>query len=191
MVDLLPTICGLVGIDKPSGVHLDGSDLAPLLTGRRDEFARHQPLFFILPTSSPAASIREGRFALVAHRDYEFPIDMEAMRGLMGQVEVILREENSPLLGDGPLWSTMCNTKFANKEAERLRMQFLKLYQFQEAWIPMIKSGGYERFELYDLDIDLGQKTDISKDHPDVVARLKKQLLRIHASVMADGPLWE
>jgi arylsulfatase A len=85
----------------------------------------------------------------------------------------------------------MCNTKFANKEAERLRMQFLKLYQFQEAWIPMIKSGGYERFELYDLDIDLGQKTDISKDHPDVVARLKKQLLRIHASVMADGPLWE
>ncbi len=35
LVDLLPTVCGLLGIDKPAGVHLDGSDLSPLLTGAR------------------------------------------------------------------------------------------------------------------------------------------------------------
>ena len=31
-VDLLPTLCGLIGIDKPGGVHLDGSDLCLLYT---------------------------------------------------------------------------------------------------------------------------------------------------------------
>ncbi len=197
MVDLLPTICGLAGIAKPRevylprNVHLDGSDLTPLLTGSSDEFTRHQPLFFMLPTSNPTATVREGKFACVAYRDYELPKDMKSMRGLMNQVEAILKTEDSPVLRDGNLWSKMFNSKFANREAERLRVEFLRLNRFQESWIPTIKSGGYQRFELYDLDADLGQQTDISKDHPDVAARLKQQLLEIHASVMADGPDWE
>jgi arylsulfatase A len=191
MVDLLPTICGLVGIDKPQGVHLDGSDLAPLLTGKRQEFNRHQSLFFMLPTSVPSATLRDGKFALVGYRDYELPKDNEGMSDLMNQVEVILKEENDPELGDGDLWSKMFNTKFANKEAERLRVEFLKLNRFQESWIPAIRSGGYERFELYDLDADLGQTTDISKEYPEVTSRMRKELLDIHASVMADGPVWQ
>ena len=42
-IDLLPTVCGLLGIDKPEGVHLDGSDLTPLLTrtGAFAAFASH------------------------------------------------------------------------------------------------------------------------------------------------------
>jgi arylsulfatase A len=58
---------------------------------------------------------------------------------------------------------------------------------FQESWIPAIKSGGYERFELYDLATDPGQQNDLSAQRPDVAARLKKKLLEINASVMADG----
>ena len=191
MVDLLPTICGLAEIDKPKGVHLDGSDLSPLLTGRRNEFQRHIPLFFLMPTSNPTATVRDGRFALVAWRDYELPKDLKAMNGLMNQVEEILKRENSPELRDGGrLWSKMFNTKFANKEAEKLRIQFLRLNRFQESWIPTIKAGGYKRFELYDLDADIGQKTDIAKQHPEIVNRLKQQLLDITASVMNDGPDW-
>ncbi len=191
MVDLLPTICGLAEIDKPKGVHLDGSDLSPLLTGRRNEFQRHIPLFFLMPTSNPTATVRDGRFALVAWRDYELPKDLKAMNGLMNQVEEILKRENSPELRDGGrLWSKMFNTKFANKEAEKLRLQFLKLNRFHESWIPTIKAGGYKRFELYDLDADIGQKTDIAKQHPEIVNRLKQQLLDITASVMNDGPDW-
>ncbi len=191
MVDLLPTICGLAQIDKPKGVHLDGSDLSPLLTGRRSEFQRHIPLFFLLPTSNPTATVRDGRFALVAWRDYELPKDMKAMNDLMNQVEVILKRENSPELRDGGrLWSKMFNTKFANQEAEKLRVEFLKFNRFQESWIPTIKAGRYKRFELYDLDADIGQKTDITKQHPEVVNRLKQQLLDITASVMTDGPDW-
>ncbi|MEM6692789.1 MAG: sulfatase-like hydrolase/transferase, partial [Planctomycetota bacterium] len=191
MVDLLPTICGLTGIDKPEGVHLDGSDLSPLLTGRRSEFQRHIPLFFLLPTSNPMATVRDGRFALVGYRDYELPKDLKAMNGLMDQVEVILKLENSAELRDGGrLWSKMFNTKFANKEAEKLRVDFLKLNRFQESWIPTIKTGGYKRFELYDLDADIGQKADVAKQHPAIANRLKQQLLDITASVMSDGPDW-
>ena len=148
-------------------------------------------MVFLLPTSNPTATVRDGRFALGAYRDYELPKDLKAMNGLMNQVEVILKRENSPELRDGGrLWSKMFNTKFSNKEAEKLRLKFLKLNRFQESWIPTIKAGGYERFELYDLDADIGQKTDIAKQHPNVVNRLKQQLLDITASVMADGPDW-
>ena len=45
-VDLLPTLCGLLGIDKPKVAFLDGSDLTPLLT-RTGRFERHQPLFWM------------------------------------------------------------------------------------------------------------------------------------------------
>ncbi|MGB0599707.1 MAG: sulfatase-like hydrolase/transferase [Rubripirellula sp.] len=191
VVDLLPTICGLAEIDKPAGVHLDGSDLSTLLTGRRNEFQRHIPLFFLLPTSKPTATVRDGRFALVAWRDYELPKDTEAMNELMNQVEVILKRENSPELRDGGrLWSKMFNTSFANKEAEKLRIEFLKLNRFQESWIPTIKAGSYKRFELYDLGADIGQKTDIAKQHPGIVSRLRQQLLEITTSVMSDGPDW-
>ena len=44
VVDLLPTLCGLIGIEKPAKVQLDGSDLAPLLT-KSGKFKRHQPLW--------------------------------------------------------------------------------------------------------------------------------------------------
>jgi len=71
-----------------------------------------------------------------------------------------------------------------------LSIQYVMLNTFQEAWIPLIKTGGFGRFELYDLDTDPKQEKDISAQHPEVAARLKQQLLAIHASVMADGPDW-
>ena len=79
---------------------------------------------------------------------------------------------------------------FKDKEAEKLRGKYIKLNMFQESWIPSIKSGGYRRYALYDLAKDPSQKTDVSKQHPDVFDRLKKRLLEINASVMADAPVW-
>jgi len=190
VVDLLPTICGLAGIDQPQGVHLDGSDISPILLGQNAKFTRRQPLFWFRPSSNPAMCLREGQYALLAHREHTVPRDMKAMRGIMRQVEDILRKENSPVLADGDMWSQMFNSKFENKEVERLRSKFVQLHRFQESWIPSLKRGGFSRFELYDLANDLSQKSNIAERHPELVARLAKQALEISKSVMAEAPDW-
>ena len=61
---------------------------------------------------------------------------------------------------------------------------------FQEAWIPKIKAGGYKEFKLYDLEADRSQERDLAAEKPELLDRLKKQLLEINASVMADGADW-
>jgi len=138
VVDVLPTVCGLLGIENPQGRHLDGSDLSPLLTGKRDAFTRHQPLFWHLQKSRPIVAIRDGKYSLVADPDYE------------------LSTSN----------------------------------MFREAWIPKIKSGSYTRFRLFDLSKDPKQQNDISAEQPEVLARLKKKLLAINKSIMADAHDW-
>ena len=70
LVDVLPTVCGLLGIDSPDH-HLDGSDLSPILTGNARQFVRHQPLFWHLQRSRPIVAMRDGDYSLVATRDYE------------------------------------------------------------------------------------------------------------------------
>ena len=190
-VDLLPTICGLLGIDKPEGVHLDGSDLSPLLTGRAREFTRHQPLFWLLPASAPAVAIRDGNYSLVGYRDYEFPKDRKTMTALMRQIEETLRKNNT--LAEEIRGSTLQKQMFEgfkDKEAEKLRGLYIRLNMFQESWIPAIKAGGYKRFQLFDLSSDPGQKTDVSARFPRIVTRLKKILLEINTSVMADAYDW-
>lgn len=71
LVDVLPSVCGLLGVEKPEGVHLDGSDLSSVLTGKGDKFARHQPLFWHLQKSRPIVAMRDGQYSLVADPDYE------------------------------------------------------------------------------------------------------------------------
>ena len=43
---------------------------------------------------------------------------------------------------------------FKDKQAEKLRGQYVRLNMFQEAWIPAIKAGSYTEFELFDLTAD-------------------------------------
>jgi arylsulfatase A len=189
VVDLLPTICGLVGIDKPKGVHLDGSDLAPLLRGTAKEFTRHQPLFWMRPASTPTFVLRDGSHSLAAFKDYKLEKNYAKMKMIVKQVEQILRKNGNweSEIRKSTLQKRMFEG-FKDKEAEKVRGQYILLNMFQESWIPTIKAGGYGRFELYDLSKDSGQKTDIAEDHPEVVARLKKKLLEINASMMAEAP---
>ena len=101
----------------------------------------------------------------------------------------MLEAGDDPALTHGDLWTQMFNG-FDNPEAERLRIQFILLNQFRESWIPALKAGGFDRFQLFDLEQDISQQTDISAEQPETFARLKQTLLDIHASVMADGPDW-
>ena len=185
--DLLPTLAGLLGIDPPTDVHLDGTDLTPLLTGRKEAFSRTQPLFWFSPDAG--AAIRDGKYSLVAYPGYQLPKDREGMQALFEQVKAVLEETNDPALTHGDLWTQMFNG-FDNKEAERIRIQFIRLNEFRESWIPTLKAGGFRQFQLFDLEQDITQRTDVSQERPKVLERLKKALLEIHASVMLDGPDW-
>lgn len=137
LVDVLPTLCGLLDLEKPAGVHLDGSDLSALLTGAGG-FTRHQPLFWHLQRSRPVVAMRDGDYSLTADPDYELSTDN----------------------------------------------------MFDESWIPQIREGGYTNFQLFDLKNDPNQTTNLAKDQPERVEELKKKLLEINASVMADGVVW-
>ncbi|HBJ87338.1 MAG TPA: arylsulfatase, partial [Verrucomicrobiales bacterium] len=55
---------------------------------------------------------------------------------------------------------------------------------FREEWIPVIKSGAYKNWQLYHLEDDPSQTTDLTAQHPEVLERLKAQLLKINASIM-------
>lgn len=140
LVDVLPTVCGLLEIPKPDGVHLDGADLTQLLSVKEQAapFRRRQPLFWHLQRSKPMVAMRDGDYSLVAERDYE------------------LSTNN----------------------------------MFREAWIPSIKKGGYRNFQLFNLKNDREQTSDIAEKNPEVFARMKRRLLEINASVMADGADW-
>ncbi|WP_158231028.1 sulfatase-like hydrolase/transferase [Rhodopirellula bahusiensis] len=186
VVDLLPTLCGLIGIDKPGGVHLDGSDLAPLLTGS-DSFNRHQPLFWMAEANMV---MRVGDHTLFATSTAKSPIDFKSADRLMQEVKEVLGDDLEKELGGMDLRSRMFNGNFANPEANRLRAQHRKLYYFQESWIPELKKSGLGRVELYDLSKDLGQQENIAEKHPELAARLKEQAAAIHRSVMADAPEW-
>jgi arylsulfatase A len=71
IVDILPTVCGMLELARPDGVHLDGSDLSALLQGNASAFSRHQPLFWHLQKSRPIVAMRDGKWSLVADPDYE------------------------------------------------------------------------------------------------------------------------
>jgi arylsulfatase A len=188
VVDLLPTVCGLLGIDKPKGVHLDGSDISPLLTGRANEFTRHQPLFWLMPMSRAPLAIRDGKYSMVGFRDFEFSKDLAAITELEEQIAEVLRKANSPELDPWVHRTDYFYQVFRNQDAERLRGQFMRLNVFQDSWVPILKAGGYRGFELYDLSTDPKQEKNLAAQLPEVTARLKQEVLKIVASVMAEGP---
>ncbi|MEM7475133.1 MAG: sulfatase-like hydrolase/transferase [Planctomycetota bacterium] len=138
IVDILPTVCSLAGVEPPASRHLDGSNLVPILQGDASDFTRHQPLFWHLQRSKPIVAMRDGKWSLVAHRNYE-----------------------------------MSNNNM-----------------FKESWIPMIKSGGYKDYQLFDLERDRSQTTNVAQQHPETLTRLKKKLLEINASIMEDAYDW-
>ena len=185
-VDLLPTICGLLGIDKPKDVFLDGSDLTPLLT-RTGSFERHQPLFWM---NGSTMVLRMGDHTLLAPSTARLPFDNAKANRLLQQTKLALGDDLEKELGGLDLRSRMFNGQFANPEANRLRHQLRDLYYFNEAWIPELKKSQLGRVQLYDLSKDLGQQKDIAKESPEIVARMKKQAAAIYRSVMADAPEW-
>ena len=191
-VDILPTICGLVGADQPKNVQLDGADLSPLLKTDSNRFHRQQPLSWHSPSSQPVLAIRDGNYSLVGWRNKEYPKDKAAIEDVMNQMKLILEKYHGRQLTRNELWHKCYNSPLNNPDWNKLRAKFVTLNTFQEAWIPMIKAGsrGITRFELYDLSVDPGQTKNIAKQFPDVAKQMQQAALAIHADVLKEAPLW-
>jgi arylsulfatase A len=67
-VDLLPTLCDIVGADLPAK-SLDGVSIRAVLEGK--PFTRSAPILTFFYRTSPAASMRLGDYVLIAHSDDE------------------------------------------------------------------------------------------------------------------------
>ena len=191
-VDVLPTLCGLVGVDQPKNVRLDGADLSPLLKTDSNRFNRQQPLTWHSPTSQPVLAIRDGNYSLVGWRNKEYPKDKAAIEDVMNQMKLILEKHHDRKLTRNELWHKCYNSPLNTPDWNKLRGKFVTLNTFQEEWIPMIKagSGGITRFELYDLSVDPGQTKNIAKQFPDITKHMQQAALAIHADVLREAPLW-
>ena len=185
IVDLLPTICSLTRTSRPKRVHLDGADISPLLMGRGDAFERQQALYW---HNGEAMAARRGDYAVIAHADFTYPKDVEAIAEVSKEIVEVLRKADSPELVPWIARKTSFYKEFTNIDAEMLRWQFIRMNTFQKSWIPALKSGTYKQFELYDLATDPGQQYDLFARLPSVAARLKEELLQITASVMDEAP---
>ena len=67
-IDLLPTLCDIVGAELPNR-HIDGVSIRPVLEGQT--FNRTAPILTFFYRTSPAASMRLGDYVLIAHSDDE------------------------------------------------------------------------------------------------------------------------
>ncbi|MEC9116951.1 MAG: sulfatase-like hydrolase/transferase, partial [Planctomycetota bacterium] len=190
LVDLLQTVCGLAKITPPERL-LDGTDLSPLLRQESARIQRKQPLFWALPLAGPAFAIRENQYAMVAHREGPIPKDQEALTQIKRRIEEVLRSKD---IYEKETRSSTFEKQlfegFSDRDAERLRGQFIRLNQFHEAWIPTLKKADLAGFELYDLEADPEQKVDLSARLPLVHARLKKTLQTLVESAYRDAYDW-
>jgi len=177
--------------DFHSGAAVCSPSRATALTGRADQFTRHQPLFWLLPASAPAVAIRDGNYSLVGYRNYRLPKDQERMTVLARQIEETLRA-NGTLEEEirGSTLQEQLFEGFKDQDAEKLRGQYIRLNMFQESWIPAIRAGTYTRYQLFDLAGEPEQQTDVSARYPGIATRLNRKLLEINAVIMADAHNW-
>ena len=108
------------------------------------------------------------------------------------QVKEFVEKDLDRVISRKELFSMLYNSKFKNKEVEKKRGEFVRLNQFQESWIPEIKkgSGGFQKFELYDLKNDPNQTNDIIDQKPELFNELKNELIALNNSVLSDAPHW-
>ena len=124
---------------------------------------------------------------MLGYRQNEFTKDRKQIEQLLSRIKPLAEKELGRELARAELYSHCFNSEFEGDAARKLRSQFVKLHMFQESWIPAIKRGtGFRRFELYDLAEDPGQKRDLAAERPDVLARMKSQLLALNASVLGN-----
>ncbi|WP_182871251.1 sulfatase family protein [Rhodopirellula sp. JC639] len=153
-IDVLPTVCGLAGVDLPGDREIDGTDLMPLLTGASSE-PPHRAIFGMQGTS--LATVRSGKWKL--HVRNPGPLRFSN-----------LSEEELAHWVDprGPDGVTLLAPFEQAKPTEH----------------PGLTGGdGPKAMMLFDLEQDPGEQHDVAETNPQTVGRLKALFDAVHAQV--------
>jgi arylsulfatase A len=63
--------------------------------------------------------------------------------------------------------------------------------QLRQSHIAFIKNTKLVKFELYNIENDSSQSHDLAKAEPERFAAMKKKMIQMHQSVIAEGPVWK
>lgn len=65
-VDMMPTVCDIVGVEAPSDRSLDGVSLTPVLFDQEASLDRQTPLYWFFYRLLPSVAMRSGDYVLIA-----------------------------------------------------------------------------------------------------------------------------
>ncbi|MBX3177226.1 MAG: sulfatase-like hydrolase/transferase [Candidatus Hydrogenedentes bacterium] len=71
VVDLLPTLCAITGVEPPADRRIDGTSLLPAFQGQ--PLQRQTPLFWFFYRTSPQIALRDGDWGIVGFIDDPVP----------------------------------------------------------------------------------------------------------------------
>ena len=147
-VDLLPTLCEMAGIEKPTDRTIDGSSFLPLLKGK--PMQRHKPLYwhFYAASGKHKVAMRIGDWKILAHLDAPemsrrvdlTTLDQKALKtAKLGKLELYnLREDPTE------------SNDLASSEAGRLDKmgkRLRKMYEEVQNECPVWPEWKWERYE--------------------------------------------
>ena len=158
--DILPSIASVTGAVMPGDRILDGEDLSEVFTAANQSFERSTPIFFFRYFHDPVCMLRDGDWVLLGYQDGPLPYE---------------RDYNQPALArlkpdrDKPTWS---------------------MWGFQQKHMSFLKGAIPVNFELYDIRNDISQRTDLSLEFPEVVGRMKTEMLELRGEMIEEGGDW-
>lgn len=167
--DWMPTLLAAAGAPLPPDADVDGSDVLPSLQGQRPA---SQPMRFwqwthygVQPMHN--AAVREGKWKLVSPACGGYVINCLG-RDLFGLDLQMLCNVADPA-------ESMVDLPPGFADHAAYRGFLLQAARAPKPDVPEYPPG---EAELFDLDADPGETTDLAERHPDVADRLKRELER-------------
>jgi arylsulfatase A len=158
--DILPTIASITGSQIPQNKIIDGEDLSKVFLGKTKNYERTEPVFFYRYFHDPICMLRQNNMVLLGYQDEPKPW----MDDYDGYEESLIKpNKNEP--------------KYSQWSFQKSHMEFIKL---QEP----------KYFELYNMEEDLEQRSDISKDNPELTESMKKMMLNKRKEMLKEGGDW-
>lgn len=158
--DVLPTLASLTKTQVRQDRTIDGENLSNVLLGKTKEYQRKEPIFFYRYFHDPICMLREGNMVLLGYQEKPKP----------WQVNYNAAEE----------------ALFQPNEGEPKGSQ----WRFQKNHMDAINIQEPRYFELYNVETDLRQHTNIALGNAVLLDKMKKMMLKKREEMVEEGGNW-